>query len=275
MTIALHRIEGDPESPGPPPREAIEFFEAKKLEVTFDHSAWSVEHATAFTAARIMELDVLSDMRDELDRSLREGRSFQSFLRELKPRMAAKGWWGEVELEDPRTGKPKTVNVNPHRLKLIYDTNMRTARAAGQWERIERHARTRPALIYALGPSERHRPEHAALEGMIRPVDDPIWNDIMPPNGYGCKCHVLQATMRAVERRGGYSSDADMRRRVREINRHRKRVQERRDAARKERGLPPDPRPVPMATTVGDAADASFRFNPGMERMKGLRGRAA
>lgn len=57
-------------------------------------------------------------------------------------------------------------------------------------------------LVYLLGPSERHRPHHAAKEGLVLPVDDPFWANWYPPNGCGRKCHVRQITRREAEERG-------------------------------------------------------------------------
>ena len=80
----------------------------------------------------------------------------------------------------------------PTRLRRIYNTNLRTARTAGQWDRISRNADLLPYLVYELGPSEQHREEHVAWAGLCLRVDDPWWNAHYPPNGWGCKCRVRQ-----------------------------------------------------------------------------------
>ena len=80
---------------------------------------------------------------------------------------------------------------------------MRTARSAGQWERVQRTKATHSMLVYELGPSERHRAEHEAWAGTILPADDPFWDTHYPPNGWGCKCRVRQLSRRAAEKRGG------------------------------------------------------------------------
>ncbi len=111
-------------------------------------------------------------------------------------------------LEARKTSEQALVTVvkaqlgSPRRLRTIYDANLRSARAAGQWERIERTKAAFPYLEYRLGASEQHRPHHADKEGLILPVDSPFWDEWMPPNGWGCKCRVRPVTRREAERRG-------------------------------------------------------------------------
>lgn len=89
---------------------------------------------------------------------------------------------------------------SPRRLRVIYETNLRTARAAGQWERIQDAKDALPYLLYTLGPSREHRPEHVKWHGTLLPADDPWWNDHMPPNGWGCKCRVRPVSQREYAR---------------------------------------------------------------------------
>ena len=193
--------------PGPVPEEALRYWRGKGLRVGFSHKdVWLAEHAHGFTAAKIMRLDVLEDLRDSLGTATAEGKTFRTWSKEIEPALQKKGWWGEKRVTDPKTGRTQTIQVDARRLKTIYRSNVRAARAAGQWERIQRTKRRLPYLLYALGPSERHRPEHAAWAGTILPVDDPWWADHMPPNGWGCKCRVLQISAREAERRGGPST---------------------------------------------------------------------
>lgn len=191
-------------SPGPVPKEALSYFRAKGLKVGFDHrDVWREEHATAFTVAKAMKVDVLESIRDALDQSLAEGQTFHQFKRELVPTLQKLGWWGRQDMTDPVTGETREVQLgSPRRLKTIYRTNLRTARAAGQWQRIERNRNSHPYLVYLLGPSKEHREQHEAWANKVLPVDDPFWATHMPPNGWGCKCHVRAMTRRQAERRG-------------------------------------------------------------------------
>lgn len=193
------------QSAGPPPKEAIEYFRSKGWKVGFDYQdVWNQEHAFAFTAAKAMTVDVLETLRGAVDQALAEGRTFRDFAKDLQPELEKLGWWGKAEMPDPKTGELKDVQLgSPRRLKVIYQTNLRTARAAGKWERIQRTKKLLPYLRYSLGPSEKHRPEHVAWEGLELLADDPWWDTHMPPNGWGCKCWVQQLTKADVDSTGG------------------------------------------------------------------------
>ncbi|WP_051182944.1 phage minor head protein [Desulfocurvibacter africanus] len=188
--------------PGVPPKEALEYFDRKKSKPSFSYlDVWREEHATNFVVAKAMELDVRTSIREEVRRVMAEGRTFAQFQKDLKPRLMELGWWGRKEMTDPLTGETREVQLgSPRRLRTIYQTNLRTARAAGQWERIERTKASLPYLLYQLGPSREHRPEHMAWHGLLLPVDDPFWGSHMPPNGWGCKCRVRQVTKAEAER---------------------------------------------------------------------------
>lgn len=188
--------------PGPVPKEALTYFTDKKLQPSFDYrDVWREEHAHAFTVAKMTQVDLLGDVRDSLAQAIEEGQTFAQWSAQLTPKLQQAGWWGVKEARDPITGELKTVQLgSPRRLKTIYRSNMRTARAAGQWERIERDKKARPYLLYRLGPSENHRPEHASWDGLLLPVDDPFWTSHYPPNGWGCKCHIRQVSQREYDR---------------------------------------------------------------------------
>lgn len=190
-------------NPGPPP-EASRFLRVKGLRPSF---AWEdvepEEHAVAFTVAKAMELDLLEAMRGEVQKALDDGLPFEAFQRSWRanPRLAE--WWGRREMVDPVTGETRLVQLgSPRRLRTIYSANIRSARAAGQWERIQRTKAAFPYLEYRTGPSETHRPHHLAKAGTILPVDSPFWDEWFPPNGWGCKCWVRQLTRAEAARRG-------------------------------------------------------------------------
>ena len=188
--------------PGPPPQEALDFFRAKKLKPGFDYrDTWKEEHQAAFTVAKAMQVDILSDIRAALDDALAAGQTFEQFQKDLQPILANKGWWGIGTEVGPVTGQAREVQLgSPRRLRTIYDTNMRQARSAGREERLQRTKATHPYAIYEVGPSENHRDEHLGWHGVCLPIDDPWWDTHTPMNGWGCKCTKRAVSKAAFER---------------------------------------------------------------------------
>lgn len=187
-----------------PPAEASRFLRNKGIRPSFSfQDVEPEEHAVAFTVAKAMQTDVLEAIRGEAQLALDEGRTLAQFRRDLRPKLEKLGWWGRTEMVDPNTGEPVPVQLgSPRRLRTIYRSNLRSARAAGQWDRIQRTKRALPYLLYQLGPSERHRPHHADKEGLVLPVDDPFWLEWFTPNGWGCKCWLRQISRAEADRRG-------------------------------------------------------------------------
>ena len=173
--------------PGPVPAEALEFFRAKRLRPSFSYLDVSAEeHALEFTVAKSAQFDILDDVRGALREHLAGGGTLRTFEKQLTPILRAKGWWGRKQVTDPETGETVEAQLgSPRRLKTIFRSNMRAARAAGQWERIQRTKAALPFLLYRLGPSREHRDEHVAWNGTLLPADDPWWHDHCPPNGWG------------------------------------------------------------------------------------------
>ena len=177
-------------------RAALEHLQAKTLLPSFSHyDVWLYEHAVGFTVAKMMDADLLAETKAALTHAMQSGEPYHKFVQRLKPYLMARGWWGEQVMTDPVDGIQKTVQLgSTRRLRVIFQTNMATAYAAGQWARIEEDKRKFPYLKYIASTAEQKRASHTRFYGKIWRVDDPIWQSIFPPNGYGCQCTVRQLT---------------------------------------------------------------------------------
>lgn len=187
-----------------PPQEAIDYFRAKGYKVGFDYrDVWQQEHQSAFTVAKAMELDLLVDIRAAVDAALANGTTLKQFRDELRPNLIKRGWWGRQDVVDPKTGQTVSAQLgSPRRLKVIFDTNLSTAYAEGRWQRIQAAKGALPYLLYDHTPSAHERPEHAAWDGLVLPVDDPWWQLHYPVKAWGCKCRVIQLGDRQLQRLG-------------------------------------------------------------------------
>lgn len=174
------------------PKEVVDYFDRRPSRPTFRWDEIAPrEHALNFTVARTAGFEVLGDIRSSMRTAVVEHGSWERFRDELVPVLKAKGWWGERRVTDPRTGEIAKVQLGSiRRLELIYDANIRSAQAAGDWVRIQRVKDVLPYLEYMTSTSERKRPLHLSWVGTTLPVDDSWWSTHYPPNGWRCKCRV-------------------------------------------------------------------------------------
>ncbi|PZU93116.1 MAG: hypothetical protein DI527_07660 [Chelatococcus sp.] len=183
------------------PKEVVDYFDRRPSRPTFRWDEIAPrEHALGFTVARTAGFDVLEDIRAATRRAVVDRIPFAEFRDQLVPTLKAKGWWGEKSVLDPRTGEIAKVQLGSlRRLDLIYDANIRSAEAAGDWVRIQRVADVLPYLEYLTSTSERKRPLHLSWVGTTLLASDSWWSTHYPPNGWRCKCRVRS---RAVPREG-------------------------------------------------------------------------
>lgn len=81
---------------------------------------------------------------------------------------------------------------NENWLKTEFDTVVAASQSADQWKDIEADKKILPLLKYQTAGDERVRPQHAAWDGIVKPVDDPFWDTRMPPNDFNCRCIAIQ-----------------------------------------------------------------------------------
>lgn len=184
--------------------EAVGFFRQKGFRVGFNYQdVWQQEHQAAFTVAKAMRLDILQDIRTEVDKALASGTTFAQFQEALMPTLQKKGWWGKQDMLDPLSGETRLVQLgSPARLELIFDTNLATAHSEGQWTRVQRNKELFPYLEYVRSASLNPRHSHLAYAGLVLPVDDPFWQAHMPIKQYKCKCSVIQHSARTLATQG-------------------------------------------------------------------------
>jgi len=183
------------------PKAALDYIKNKKLKFGFSYKdVWHEEHAVAFTVAKAMQYDVLSDLHNAVIQAVEKGQSFETFKKNIKSTLQKKGWWGRKDEIDPETEKPVNVQLgSDRRLKTIYKTNMRQSYMDAQYNRIM-ESDLHPYIRYCIGPSEHHRPEHLQWEGLVLPKDDPWWGLHRPQREYGCNCYIRAVTERQMKK---------------------------------------------------------------------------
>jgi SPP1 gp7 family putative phage head morphogenesis protein len=184
------------------PEGALRYLQERDLlRVTYNWAElWQDEHTRQFTVSRLASADLLALIRQLIIDSVGGDLSRTDYLRDARTALQRAGWWGTSEATDPASGEIVRTTFNAARLKLIYDTNTRMAYAAGQWERIEATRRTHPYLRYVTQRDDKVRPAHRSWDGVTLPSDDSFWASHMPPNGWRCRCRVVQVNRRDYER---------------------------------------------------------------------------
>lgn len=181
------------------PEEAVKYLERKGFKITW---SWrdSLDYANnrSFVVAKSMNMDVLQTIREDVEKALSEGITFEEYRKNLTPRLEALGWWGKKVIDG------ETVQLgSPWRLKTIYRTNLQSSYMAGRWKMQEENKEERPILEYVAIDDDVTTPVCQALNGVRRPVDDPFWNTNYPPQHFNCRSRVRALTKEEAEDRGG------------------------------------------------------------------------
>jgi hypothetical protein len=182
----------------PEPKEAMRFL-SRKIKVPtdrWDDLKWG-EHAHAFTVAHSTEADVLNDIHGLLNKAVASGEAFGTFKKGMLAAMEKSGWYG-----GDGHGKDEKKYIN-WRIRIMYDTNMRTAFSAAHYRKQLDGAELRPVWVYVSKlVGDNRRQEHIALHGKAFRYDDSFWDTYYPPNGWGCECSVTTKSESGAERDG-------------------------------------------------------------------------
>lgn len=223
--------EGLPAAPAEPVHftEAIDYLRGKvRLPTRTWTDLWEGQHARAFVVAGAQTDALVADFHQAVSRATAEGRTLQQFREDFDRIVAAHGW--------------SYNGSRGWRSRVIFQTNMRMAYAAGRWKQVQENKRTRPYLRYLAVKDSRTRPEHMALHGLVLPADDPFWEKMYPPNGWNCRCTVQSLNARDLERYGyEVGSAPEIEEEARQIN-------------------TPDGQ---VTITVPKGVDPGFAYNPG------------
>lgn len=169
--------------------EAIEFFRGKiNLATRTWKDIWKAMHARSFVVAGAMKEDLIQDLREAVQKGIADGTTLAEFRKDFDGIIERTGW--------------KYKGGKAWRTAVIFNTNLSTAYSIGNYQQMMDPAvlKARPYLRYVGSSSKNPRPEHQKWANIILPADDPWWNSHYPPNGWGCKCGVVNCSAREAER---------------------------------------------------------------------------
>jgi hypothetical protein len=150
---------------------------------------WQGMHARAFVVAGAQSDRLLADFHDAVTHAIADGTTLEQFRQDFDRIVEDHGW-------SYRGGRN-------WRSRVIFETNLRMAYAAGRWAQIQRVKKLRPYLRYVHVEEQPHpRWQHHLWHNTVLPVDDPWWDTHFAPNGWGCKCTVQSLSERDLARYG-------------------------------------------------------------------------
>ena len=194
-----------------PPEQIVQWYKSKGYTFSWDwKDVWQNAHAQTFTVAKVMKLDILQEIKDEVDKIFNNGITYEQFRKDLEPILKKLGWWGKVNASDvpgydPANGidPNKIVQLgSPSRLKIIFTTNANVAYSAGNYKSLMEVVGEYPYWLYNQIERKHKRKAHANYAGKVFMWDDPIWDSIFPPNGFFCGCYVTSLNKSQMEVRG-------------------------------------------------------------------------
>ncbi|KAA6204512.1 MAG: hypothetical protein DU429_07610 [Candidatus Tokpelaia sp.] len=180
-----------------PFEQAIRFFR-KKANVTTKTwtDVYAQAHSRTFMVAGAATDALVADFRTAIDKAIASGTTLAEFRKDFDAIVAKNGWSGWTG-EGSKAGRA-------WRQEIIYDTNLRTAYAAGRYAQL-----TDPDVLdYFPGWQYHHsgslhpRLNHLAWDGLQLKADDPFWDSNYPPNGWRCGCFVTPVSMDGLARAG-------------------------------------------------------------------------
>lgn len=153
--------------------------ELNGLAVQYDAPALNVAHRVSW------------ELEAKLQRSIIEstsgGATLSGGMASLQKAFSDAGW---IPGEKDENGKVKRASS----LETVFRTQTQIAYGAGRWNALQDEAIQEIlwGYEYVTVGDDRVRPSHAAMDGVKRPKDDPIWNTWWPPCGYNCRCTTLE-----------------------------------------------------------------------------------
>ncbi len=167
-------------------------------------------HDRSFVVAGATKNALLEDFQKAVDGAIAKGTPFKGWLD--KDDIYHPGFLDEFDKIVKRHGWDHN-GKRVWRARVIYETNLKTAYAAGRYKQMNDPA-VRKAFPYwqYVHALERipvtARAAHKAWDGMVLPADDPWWNTYYPPNDWLCGCGVRPVSKAKLKRLGKKDPDA-------------------------------------------------------------------
>lgn len=177
------------------PEEAVKFMESKGIKCSWGwREQLEIIKIHAFTVAKLTSADMLSDLREALDKAMDDGQSYAEFKKNAKDLLETKGYYTRED-------------GSAWRLETIYRTNMQSAYMAGRYHQMVDVADSFPywemISIIDIKTSDTCK----GINGIIRPANDEFWKTNYPPRHYRCRSRVRNLSDALMKQRNSSVTD--------------------------------------------------------------------
>jgi hypothetical protein len=176
--------------------EAIRFLRDKTSMPTESwRDVWDGAHSKMFMVAGANKQALVDDFKASIAKALEDGTTLEEFRKDFDQIVKKHGWSYKGE--------------KGWRTKTIFETNLRTAYAAGRYAQMTEPdtLASFPYWQYQHSGALHPRLQHKAWDGDVYAADDPFWITAYPPNGFGCGCFVTPVSRGALKRLGKSGPD--------------------------------------------------------------------
>ncbi|ANH04611.1 phage minor head protein [Shinella sp. HZN7] len=176
--------------------EAIDFLRQKTAVPTKSwREVWDGAHSKMFMVAGANSKAIVDDFQAAILKAATDGTTLKTFQDDFDVIVKKHGWSYRGE--------------RGWRTRTIFETNMRTAYAAGRYAQLTAPdtLATFPFWQYNHSGALHPRLQHKDWNGLCLAADDPAWSVMYPPNGFGCGCFVTPVSRPGLRRKGKASPD--------------------------------------------------------------------
>lgn len=145
------------------------------------------EKEFAFKVSGAAQADLATQAWEAMDRAIKDGTTLDDFKKQVGGQLEAA--WGKAD---------------PARLETIFRTNALGAYNAGRHEILNHPEvkKARPYWRFDGIDDDRQTEICEALDGTIRPADDPFWNTHTPPLHFNCRSVLVPLSQEEAEEEG-------------------------------------------------------------------------
>ena len=158
-----------------------------------DVRALTRETYRVLSSAIGLKQEVPDDLRRLLEESTFVFSGFKTYheLREVSALMQAED--GGIKSWDKFSQEVFAIDnrYNRNYLHAEYNFAVQSAQMAAKWKDFEKDG-DEYLLQYRTAGDDKVRAEHAVLHNTTLPIDDPFWDEYLPPLDWGCRCTTVQ-----------------------------------------------------------------------------------